>query len=58
MVSVSGTGLYNPGRTTRDGDIAGQWRMQTRVQRVWDASHATWFTLMGIGGAGSSSWPG
>ena len=50
MVSVSGTGLYNPGRTTRDGDIAGQWRMQTRVQRVWDASHATWFTLMGIGG--------
>lgn len=42
--------MSKPGRTTRNGDIAGQWRMQTRVQRVWDAPHATWFTLMGIGG--------
>ena len=50
MVSVSGAGLSKPGRTTRDGDIAGQWRMRTRVQRVWDAPHAAWFSLMGIGG--------
>ncbi|MFQ5914861.1 MAG: DmsC/YnfH family molybdoenzyme membrane anchor subunit [Nitrospinota bacterium] len=31
-------------------DFSGQWRMRNRVQRVWDIPHATWFTLMGIGG--------
>ena len=30
--------------------FAGRWRMRTRVQRVWGVSHATWFTLMGLGG--------
>ncbi|MFQ5693102.1 MAG: DmsC/YnfH family molybdoenzyme membrane anchor subunit, partial [Nitrospinota bacterium] len=30
--------------------FAGRWRRGTRVQRVWDLSHATWFTLMGLGG--------
>jgi hypothetical protein len=48
MVSVSE--LSKPGRTTKNGDFAGQWRMRTRVQRVWDAPHAAWFSLMGIGG--------